>query len=677
MKKTSRTLWILVALSVLITAIAVPLSAEVTTIDTQKPTAEAFVLPDIVKGEQGSELYTARVKEQETNLNTLVFEKQDGALEMRLFDHPVKYVDEKGETKDITTDVKPTADGGYQTAQNAVVTTFSKNLNDGITLKKDSIHIKMVPISGTKQTATVTAKDEKTLSYAYGDKTSLEYSLTYMGYKEDIVVQEYTGQTEYSFLLYTNGLRVVRREESFYLADAKGDIKATIGDIIIFTADERNNTLGGLTSETIKENQIYRLTIHVDADYLKDPKTAYPIRIDPTIEVSAENNSETAIDDVTIYSNSGSNGASGSLLAGIRTTRGKSRILMRFPGLDLDLIGSAKRIKKATVNMRDLMCETTALTIHSYIFIGDAWTEETANWSNLDVTHYRDRQSSQTVSYDNGLNKNPAHTYKFNITQAVKEWKAGNTSANKNKGVVFKAANAVEADNSEDRYKTFGSYNRASYKPSLTVEYYGSRIAIVAIEADGADRSSFFENVSPFLEDKGYDELDPKVNTYIRESRVAAIMDAEEASVFISRSHGGPIFDANDLSQQLGTCILLSDEHDTNPSYLMSTSFPDVDLSNLELAMFVGCCTGSCGANGNNLPYVAVQHGAKVAIGFKTEINTLSANAWTKAFLKALSEGETISGARTIASRASGVTDTRMQNIANIVVYGDLLYTLC
>ena len=101
MKKTSRTLWILVALSVLITAIAVPLSAEVTTIDTQKPTAEAFVLPDIVKGEQGSELYTARVKEQETNLNTLVFEKQDGALEMRLFDHPVKYVDEKGETKDI------------------------------------------------------------------------------------------------------------------------------------------------------------------------------------------------------------------------------------------------------------------------------------------------------------------------------------------------------------------------------------------------------------------------------------------------------------------------------------------------------------------------------------------------------------------------------------------------
>ena len=87
-------------------------------VNSQKPTAEAFVLPDIVKGEQGSELYTARVKEQETNLNTLVFEKQDGALEMRLFDHPVKYVDEKGETKDITTDVKPTADGGVFWPQN-------------------------------------------------------------------------------------------------------------------------------------------------------------------------------------------------------------------------------------------------------------------------------------------------------------------------------------------------------------------------------------------------------------------------------------------------------------------------------------------------------------------------------------------------------------------------------
>ena len=56
------------------------------------------MLPDIVKQEQGAELYTARVKEQETNLNTLVFEKQGGALEMRLFDHPVNYMDEKGET---------------------------------------------------------------------------------------------------------------------------------------------------------------------------------------------------------------------------------------------------------------------------------------------------------------------------------------------------------------------------------------------------------------------------------------------------------------------------------------------------------------------------------------------------------------------------------------------------
>ena len=37
-------------------------------------------------------------------------------------------------------------------------------------------------------------------------------------------------------------------------------IRATIGDIIIFTADERNNAFGSLTVEAITENQEYRMT---------------------------------------------------------------------------------------------------------------------------------------------------------------------------------------------------------------------------------------------------------------------------------------------------------------------------------------------------------------------------------------------------------------------------------
>lgn len=69
------------------------------------------------------------------------------------------------------------------------------------------------------------------------NKTSLEYSLTYTGFKEDIVVSEYTGQTEYEFTLLTEGLALEKIDGSYYLVDEKGEIKANIGDVIIFTAD--------------------------------------------------------------------------------------------------------------------------------------------------------------------------------------------------------------------------------------------------------------------------------------------------------------------------------------------------------------------------------------------------------------------------------------------------------
>ena len=103
--------------------------------------------------------------------------------------------------------------------------------------------------------------------------------------KEDIIVSEYTGQTEYSFVLETNGLAVTEQYGSYFLTDGDGNVKATIGDVIIFTADERNNTLAGMTVETLEENQRYRLTIVIDPEYLSDEKTVYPITIDPTLEL--------------------------------------------------------------------------------------------------------------------------------------------------------------------------------------------------------------------------------------------------------------------------------------------------------------------------------------------------------------------------------------------------------
>ena len=327
----------------------------------------------------------------------------DGTKTMYTFDYPVKYIDDTGEIRDITLEIADgdTPDAGFVTEANSAVTTFSNYLSEGISLSGHGMNITLVPeLPETKvgmdstdarstlqdQTEQIARRiDEKTIEYTYDDKTSIEYSLTYTGFKEDIVVNEYTGQTEYDFMLHTNGYKLQQINKAYYLTDQAGNIKASIGDIIIFTADQRNNTLGHIVPTTIVENEQYVLTIVVEEAFLKDERTKYPIRIDPTVELNYDNGGAGAIEDVTVYSLANSNGASGSLYIGNCGSNGIGRALMKFPGLDLDALGNAVEIQNATVTIRDLMCESAELPITACIFSGNTWTETTANWSNTNA----------------------------------------------------------------------------------------------------------------------------------------------------------------------------------------------------------------------------------------------------------------------------------------------------
>lgn len=416
------------------------------------------------------------------DLNKVVFLNADGSQTAYLFDYPVKYVDTDGKTKDITLDIADSAvSGQFETAGGSAVTTFSGNVSDGIGLTGNHTSLSLVPhlptvkadavaVKSSGKTIDSTAKrvDSKTISYDYDSKTTIEYSLTYTGFKEDIVVSEYTGQTEYDFTLYTNGLTLKETDGNFYLVDRDNTVKATLGDIIIFTADEKNNTMGELRSQTIVENQEYLLTIAVDAEYLAAEETAYPIRIDPTVELCYDNNGSGAIEDATINSTGTTAGSSGSLMVGLRESYGISRILMKFPGLDLDDLGDNVSITNATVELRDLMCESTGLEVSCYVFSGNTWSESSVNWSNVSPNSVSTFLSSHTISYSNGTKQATAHRYAFDITKAVEGWIAGNY--NPNKGIVFKASNSVE-NGTTYKHKTMASYNRSSHKPSLSVTY--------------------------------------------------------------------------------------------------------------------------------------------------------------------------------------------------------------
>ena len=141
---------------------------------------------------------------------------------------------------------------------------------------------------------------------------------------------------------------------------------------------------------------------------------------------------------------------------------------MKFPGLSLSAIPSADKITSATVELRDLMCEDESMMVYCYVFTGNTWTESTANWSNVNPNSYTDLLSSKLVSYSGGASLPTPHRYSFNITDAVKGWKTGNYT--QSKGILFKTTASTENGSTYIK-KTFSSYNRSSYKPSLTVNY--------------------------------------------------------------------------------------------------------------------------------------------------------------------------------------------------------------
>lgn len=433
---------------------------------------EPFVLPDIVEQAEAEEnQYVGRLKNKETNLHTFVFANADGSHTMRVYRHPVKYVDAQGEVRDITLKIARQKSGKLIAVSHAVDISFEKKLSDGISLKYQDTDIRMVPVG----IADAVLTGEETVSYAIDENTSYEYTLTYAGFKEDIVVKNYTGQTEYTFRLYTGGLSLVQRAGSHVLVDEDGTIKASIGDIIVFTADERNNTMGEMTYQVISDKEEYLITIHLEDAYLKDEKTAYPIRIDPTIEVDTTSGTG-AIEDITLNSNDTSVGNSWSLFVGLRETYGISRALMRFPNLDLSHIGFSGHITDAYVEIRDLLCqsnENMTIECHIYNKNSPSWSESAnSSWADVGSSYVGALLDSKLVTLSNGNTEDDAQRYRFDIFDAAIAWVDG--TQNPAKGLVFKATTAFENQTGSSInywYKTFSSYNRSSYQPSLTITY--------------------------------------------------------------------------------------------------------------------------------------------------------------------------------------------------------------
>ena len=259
--------------------------------------------------------HVLRLREQEADLNTVIFQNRDGGKTVYLFGSPVKYVDANGNIRDKSTTLvsENVTVNGKTYAHSATDNFFGQYYptmpQNGVMLAFGPYTVEMTPvITGVLTLRDTTVSDNKvTYNKVFGTGTSLVYTPTLNGVKEDIILSAYTGKSSFSFTLKTNGLAIIQDENDTFLADFEGNKVASLGDVII--TDSANHTAyGTMTVVTKTEREEYTVTVNAPTAFLTNPTTVYPVTVDPTVVIDEYTvdgfEYYPAIDDLCIYNGS-------------------------------------------------------------------------------------------------------------------------------------------------------------------------------------------------------------------------------------------------------------------------------------------------------------------------------------------------------------------------------------
>ncbi len=434
-------------------------------------------VPDAIRDEGGlDDGSVRRVRNEENDLNTIVYENESGSRTMYVFEKAVKYVDEDGVTKDKSTtfEESDSEDYAFENGNNDVKLYLNEDIEDGVMVEFEDNNITM-SVENADDADEVKMEDNTAVyDNVFGEGTSVNYKPLLDGIKEEIVLKYFTGQTEFEFIVETGEYELAESDDNcLYLKNPEtNETVGIIDSVYMIDANGETDFNNYYKYEEISDGQ-YKVTACVNKEFLESPDTAYPVVIDPTITI-AKSYSTTGIYDATINSKTGSDGYSGSLFVGNRGgIYGESRAVMKFPGLFTK--NTVSVVLKATVSIRDLMCQSTSMNIACFSLLEAPkdWTESNVSWSLLKMSSHRafypNIYTTKTISHAEGVKQAEKHRYEYDITQIVSYWRKNPNGSvgTPEQGIVFKSVNSTST------YKTFGSYNRSTYTPVFKMEYIG------------------------------------------------------------------------------------------------------------------------------------------------------------------------------------------------------------
>lgn len=629
-------------------------------------------LPDVIDAETAiADGYVARLNSEEQSLSEVVLEKDDGTRALYLFSENVKYIDENGDVADKSNNAVRKG-RAFVNEGNDVEIILPATLTAGIAVHSDELNITMKPLTDSigRSLSTAVQTEEDTVLYSdvFDSSTDIEYTYTYSGVKENIILESYNGKNSFDYEVTTGGLTLYEDKGALLLADENGEVKATLGEVIVFSADNKNNTFGKYTIKELEKNSRYKVTVSVDREYLTDLKTKYPVKIDPNLNTIDYN---IVVHDMQVFKGKDGKGTSETSAGYSGVSRvgwtdwGACRTLIKLNNFSFATykISNSWQIESAYIELRDLMCQGgSGVPISCGQFNGNYWTEkDTRTWNGLEAEN-SSLSSPVSVTYGNGNSKrnlsDKDQWYNWNITGIVKKWVIN--SSLKEKGLQLRTYTTFLEDSSvyAEYMKTFSSMQgNANYKPYIKVNYIHKGALLYGMESEGYDCSNPLINTQSILSKYSYNTTIRRMASVKATDVVKKLEGDKSNNIFFFFSDGG-------YKNNMSTMVTYTTDE------LTPNSFKNVkDLSHVKVALLVGCNTTKAD---NNIPAKMVNLGTKYSVGFDTYIYADEAENFIIDFFDYYAnKGYTAHNATDTAAKKMSLTDLSSYKVGKNVLYSE------
>jgi hypothetical protein len=444
---------------------------------------EGKFIPDFLDIDEAvAKTHIGRLAEYEETADAIGYKNTDGTNTVYSYLSPIRFENDNGEMvffDQTLISKKQMVDGKtyqYQNKASDVKVYFNEQIDStkGILTVKDDVKVEMGIVSESKaQNAKIGSDNNIVYEEAFGKGTRASYTPTDFGFKEDIILDSYTGINNFKFWINTYGLIPEKTETgAVLLLDKESkEVKGTISSIFAYDATEKNITYDNTLEIKESGNHVYILSYTINEKFLTASDTVYPVVIDPSVDLGVVTNGTyvSRASPNTNYQSESSIRVSFS--GGVEQMRGYYKIdISSFESI------SASAITSAYLNVSELTMNSGTSWIYVHRITQD-WLTGNLTWNN------RPSQAGTSSSFNaNGTNSGK---YSCSITDIVRYWK---NNPGSNYGISLTAISNFTPFDS--RVFAKNNYTGASYRPYITINFNRTKIYPARIITDWAGINS-------------------------------------------------------------------------------------------------------------------------------------------------------------------------------------------